>query len=147
MRQIDKKILSIKKASEELGVSLRQAKRIRKRYLLHGEPGLISKHRSKISPNRIDPKLKIGVLSILSKEEYVDFGPTLAKEKLRGRHGIYLSKETLRKWMIEAELWKAKKKKTRKVYQRRVRRSRFGELLQGDGSRMLGLRIEERSAQ
>ena len=33
MRQVDKKILSLQKASEELGVSLRQVKRIRKRYL------------------------------------------------------------------------------------------------------------------
>ena len=135
MRQIDKKILSMKRASEELGVSLRQAKRIRKLYVLHGELGLISKHRGKISSNRVDPRLKIGVLSILRKEEYADFGPTLAKEKLRARHGIYLSKETLRKWMIEAELWKAKQQKKRKIYQRRARRSRFGELLQGDGSR------------
>ena len=37
MRQIDKKILSIRRASEELGISLRQAKRIRKRYLREGE--------------------------------------------------------------------------------------------------------------
>jgi hypothetical protein len=97
----------MRKASEELGVSLRQ----------------------------VDPRLKDEVLSILRKEEYADFGPTLAMEKLRGRHGIYLSEETLRKWMIGAELWKAKKQKDRKVYQRRVRRSRFGELLQGEGSR------------
>jgi hypothetical protein len=135
MRQIDKKMLSVKKASEELGVSLRQAKRIRRRYILHGELGLISKHRGKISPNRIDLKLKNQVLGILRRDEYAGFGPTLVKEKLRQRHGIYLSDETLRNWMIEAGLWKAKKQKDRKVYQRRMRRSRFGELLQGDGSR------------
>jgi hypothetical protein len=44
MRQIDKKILSLRKANEELGLSLRQVKRIRKNYLTHGEKGLISKH-------------------------------------------------------------------------------------------------------
>ncbi len=135
MRQIDKKILNMRRASEELGVSLRQAKRIRKRYLLQGESGLISKHRGKISPNRIEPKLKTAVVKILQKEEYSGFGPTFAKEKLRQRHGYYLSDETLRKWMIECGLWKAKTLKEHKVYQRRVRRSRFGELLQGDGSR------------
>lgn len=135
MRQVDKKMLSMKKASEELGVSLRQTKRIRRRYVLHGELGLISKHRGKVSPNRIDLKLRNEVIGILRREEYVDFGPTLAKEKLRQRHGIYLSDETLRKWMIGEELWKAKKQRVRKVHQRRMRRSRFGELLQGDGSR------------
>lgn len=135
MRQVDKKILSVRRASEELGVSLRQARRIRKRYLSGGEEGLISRHRGKVSPNRIDPKLKTAVMKIMHREEYVGFGPTFMMEKLRQRHGYYLSDETLRKWMVEEGLWEAKKAKIRKVYQRRVRRARFGELLQGDGSR------------
>ena len=58
MKQVAKKILKLRKASEEMSVSLRQAKRIRKRYLSDGEKGLISRHRGKISPNRIDPKLR-----------------------------------------------------------------------------------------
>jgi hypothetical protein len=37
--------------------------------------------------------------------------------------------------MIQEGLWEAKKRKERKIYQRRVCRARFGELLQGDGSR------------
>ncbi|MBX9744376.1 MAG: ISNCY family transposase [Chlamydiales bacterium] len=132
---MDKKILSVRKASEELGLSLRQTKRIRKRYLSQGEMGLISRHRGKISPNRIDPKLRGAVVKILQREEYAGFGPTFAREKLRQRHGYYLSDETLRKWITEEGLWKAKTKRDRKVYQRRIRRRRFGELLQGDGSR------------
>jgi len=135
MRQVDKKILSIRKVSEELGVSLRQAKRIRKRYLQEGEKGLISRHRGKISPNRIEAEFKKAVVKILHRDEYAGFGPTLTMEKLKQRHGYHLSDETLRKWMIEEGLWEAKKAKIRKVYQRRVRRARFGELLQGDGSR------------
>jgi hypothetical protein len=38
-------------------------------------------------------------------------------------------------WMIKEDLWEANGRRNRKIYQRRVRRSRFGELLQGDGSR------------
>src|SRR5689334_20865155 len=98
MQQIDKKILSLQKASEELGISLRQVKRIRKRYVSDGTAGLISKHIGKISPNRIKPKLKGDVLKILQREEYAGFGPTFAKEKLRQRDGYYLSEETLRQW-------------------------------------------------
>lgn len=135
MRQVDKKILTLRKASEELRVCERQTKRIRKRYLAEGEKGLISRHQGKESPNRIDLKLRASVVKILQREEYIGFGPTLFKEKLRSRHGYYLSKETLRKWMIEEELWEAKPQRARKVYQRRVRRACFGELLQGDGSR------------
>lgn len=135
MRQIDKKTLNLRRASEALGVSLRQAKRIRKRYLLCGEEGLISQHRGKVSPNRIDSKFKADVIKILQREEYAGFGPTFAMEKLRERHGYYLSDETVRNWMIELGLWRAKTVRNTRVYQRRVRRSRFGELLQGDGSR------------
>ena len=135
MRQMDKKILSIRKASEELGVSVRQAKRIRKRYLTGGEQGLISKHRGKISPNRIDPKLRDDVIKLLMREEYAGFGPTFAQEKLKERHGYHLSDETIRQWMLSAGLWEGKSRKEKRVYQRRVRRSRFGDLLQGDGSR------------
>ena len=135
MQQINSKLLSIRRASEQLGISLRQTKRIWKRYQVGGAAALISKHRGKISSNRIDPKLKEAVLKILSKEEYAGFGPTFAKEKLQQRHGYYLSKETLRGWMAERGLWSAKRRKERKIYQRRARRSRFEELLQGDGSR------------
>lgn len=134
MKQLDKGLLTVRKASEELGVSLRQAKRIRKRYQVEGEEGLISKHIGKTSPNRIDPKLRKKVVNILYREEYAGFGPTFAREKLQERHGYFLSDETLRKWMIQEGLWKAKEQKERKIYQRRMRRSRFGELLQGDGS-------------
>jgi len=135
MRQVDKKILTLQKASEELGVSLRQAKRIRKRYLSEGESGLISRHFGKVSPNLIDPKLRADVVKILAGKDFAGFGPTFAKEKLRQRHGFYLSEETLRIWMIQEKLWEAKARRDQRVYQRRVRRSRFGELLQGDGSR------------
>lgn len=96
MRQVDKKILTLSKASEELGVTVRQIKRIRKRYLTEGVIGLTSKHQGKISPNRIDPKLRANVVKILKREEYAGFGPTLAQEKLKRRHGYYLSDETLR---------------------------------------------------
>lgn len=135
MRQIDKKILTLKKASEELGISLRQAIRVRKRYLEDGESGLISRHFGKASANKIDKQIKEEVIQVLKGEDYVDFGPTLAGEKLESKYGYYISRETLRKWMIEEGLWKAKMQKHRRIHQRRPRRSRFGELLQGDGSR------------
>ena len=50
MRQVDKKTLTLQQASEELGISLRQAKRIRKRYISDGEKGLISKKFFTVSP-------------------------------------------------------------------------------------------------
>ncbi len=48
------------------------------------------------------------------KEEFAGFGPTFAQEKLRQRHGYYLSEETLRKWMIQEGLWEAKLRRNRR---------------------------------
>jgi hypothetical protein len=134
MQQIDKKVLTLREASDELGLSLRQIKRVRKRYLKEGAAGLISKHVGKTSPNRTDPAIKTKVINILKSRDYEGFGPTFAKDKIEERHGLCLSTETIRTWMLQEGLWITKKKKKSKVYSRRQRRGCFGELIQGDGS-------------
>ncbi|MCV5359798.1 transposase, partial [Escherichia coli] len=73
------------------------------------------------------------VISLL-KGRYADFGPTFACEKLREIHGLSLSVETLRKWMIEEGLWRERRRKIARIYQRRMRRPSYGELIQIDGS-------------
>jgi hypothetical protein len=133
MRQIDKKDLTARKASEELGISLKQLRRVRKRYLAEGAAGLISKKKGQPSGNKIRVAVRNKVLGLL-RLKYVGFGPTLASEKLLERHQIQLSEETLRKWMIQEGIWVSRKKKDKRIYQRRPRRSQFGALLQGDGS-------------
>lgn len=133
MRQIDKKILTIKKGSEELGLSLRQAKRLRRRYKEQGEQGLISLKRGRTSNRKTEEAIREEALELI-KRKYPDFGPTLASEKLEKDEGIKISRETLRSWLIEAGIWKTKRKKEQRVHQRRKRRRRFGELIQGDGS-------------
>jgi hypothetical protein len=57
----------------------------------------------------------------------------VAQEKLREEHGVVVSAETLRKWMAEDGLWLARKERHR-VQQPRLRRARYGELIQIDGS-------------
>jgi hypothetical protein len=62
-----------------------------------------------------------------------DFGPTLAAEKLRERHRLRVSVETLRRWMIEVETWVKGSQRNRRVPRPRHRRSCVGELVQIDG--------------
>jgi hypothetical protein len=38
------------------------------------------------------------------RQRYADFGPTLAAEHL-AQEGLPVSRETLRKWMIQSALW------------------------------------------
>jgi hypothetical protein len=67
-------------------------------------------------------------------ERYQDFGPTLAHEKLSERHGLHISRESVRGLMIAEGLWKPKKLKRPPVHQMRERRACLGELVQIDGS-------------
>jgi hypothetical protein len=69
----------------------------------------------------------------LVRSRYFDFGPTLAAEKLSEIHGIEVSRETLRHWLIDAGIWLPRAKRQR-VHQPRRRRECFGELVQIDGS-------------
>jgi hypothetical protein len=50
------------------------------------------------------------------------------------RHGIVVSDETLRGWMIEAGLWKPGARRMEEIHCWRPRRSAFGELVQWDTS-------------
>lgn len=124
--------VSLIEISNLLGISYRQTKRIWRNFKLHGEIALISKKRN--NHNRsLDLQLERAILSLI-KEHYSDYGPTLATEKLEEIHSIKISKETVRKIMIKHGLRRSKSKKKIKAYQRRKRRSCFGELEQMDGS-------------
>ena len=111
MEQIDKKVLSIDQASRELDLSLRQIKRIRKRYKLEGKQGIMSKRRGVPNIRRIPAETRKRAVRLLDDPMCKDWGPTFAQEKLSAMHGITVSVETLRKWMIEEGLWKVKKRK------------------------------------
>jgi hypothetical protein len=58
----------------------------------------------------------------------------LAHEKLLEAHGLHLSVETLRKWMIEDGIWKTRTQRKKRIQQPRHRRDCYGELVQIDGS-------------
>ena len=67
------------------------------------------------------------------RSKYADFGPTLASEMLLEKDELKVSRETLRKWMIEEGLWLSRRQR-RAFHQPRLRRERYGELIQIDGS-------------
>ena len=89
--------------------------------------------RGRAPANKITRERQENSLALVQKK-YEDFGPTLAVEKLKQKEHVNISRETLRKWMIKAGIWRSKRKKQVKLYQRRQRRSCFGELQQIDGS-------------
>jgi hypothetical protein len=90
-------------AAGRLGITTRQLRRLAERYRSEGPAGLISRRCNRPSNNRLDAQLERQIVSIL-RESYADFGPTLAAEKLAARHGIQISRETVRRLQIDAGL-------------------------------------------
>lgn len=119
-------------AAQMLGLSVRQVRRLVRRYQKEGDAGLIHRSRGRPSNRKFDQSFKEQVIGRV-RECYRDFGPTLAAEKLAERDGLILSREALRKWMIQEGLWKPKPRKL-KHRQWRERKACFGELVQMDAS-------------
>ena len=70
-----------------------------------GAASLASKRRGKPSNNKLPPAVRDLTMGLI-RAHCADFGPTLAAEKLAEKHGCLVSRETLRKWMIEDGLWR-----------------------------------------
>ena len=130
-RVLERRLTQVQ-AAERLGLSVRQVRRLCRKLRAEGAPGLVSKQRGRTSNRTLPIDLRDRALGLV-QSRYHDFGPTLAAEKLRELHDVIVSVETLRKWMIDAELWVPRRERFGRVYQPRHRRSCLGELIQIDG--------------
>jgi hypothetical protein len=119
-------------AAAVLAISPRQVQRLLLRYRENGAGAVRHGLRGRPSNNRLTSGRRDLALHLV-REHYADFGPTLATEKLAERHALKVSRETLRKWMIEDGLWRDRKTR-RSFHPPRLRRERLGELIQIDGS-------------
>lgn len=133
MEQLTAGQIDQKQAGKLLAVSVRQIKRIVKRYRAEGLPGLVSKKRGIPSNRRLSEETKRQAIDLIGTR-YHDFGPTLACEKLAERHGLDLSVESIRQLMIAAGYWRPRKGAKASIHPMRERRARLGELIQIDGS-------------
>lgn len=133
MQRLKEKRLVQKEAARLLGLSVRQVKRLWQKYRKQAAKGLMSAKRGQASNHRLDACVVQQALDLV-KKKYSDFGPTLAHEKLMEADQIRISRESVRKIMIEEGIWKPRRKKKEQVHQMRERRACFGELVQIDGS-------------
>ena len=133
IQQVVDRQLRQKEAARQLGLSVRQVKRLVARYRAEGPSGLVSRRLGRRPGNALSDTVRQEVLGLV-RTHYSDFGPTLACEKLAAHHGHRLCVETLRQWMIAEGLWKPRARKSARIHQRRPRRPCRGELVQIDGS-------------
>jgi transposase len=125
--------LTQRKAAELMEVTDRHLRRLVRRIREQGDTGMIHRSRGRPSSRKISEARQRQILKYL-ESDYRGFGPTLATEKLWERQKIRVSRETLRQWMIQADLWKVRSRRGQTLHQWRERKPHRGEMIQMDGS-------------
>src|ERR1700737_263311 len=119
-------------APRRLKISDRHIRRLLFRLRGRGDRAVIHGLRGKPSNRRLAAGLELKILRRV-RQRYADFGPTLATEHL-AQEGLSVSRETLRKWMVKASLWRPRAQRLKTIHVWRERRASFGELVMQDSS-------------
>ena len=127
-------VVTQRQAAEKMGVSDRWVRKLLVRMKTEGDSVVVHGVRGRMSNRQIDEQAQARAIELLKQPEWHDFGPTFASEQLGKRHGISVSKETVRTWMVTVGLWKAHPLKLGEKHFWRPRRSGYGELVQWDTS-------------
>ncbi len=125
--------LTQREAGGQLGLSERWVRKLLARLGKEGDRGIVHRLRGRASNRRLPAEVQARAVRLV-KAKYRDFGPTLAAEYLVEKHDLPVSKEKLRQWLIEAGLWKRKRRRVEEIHPWRARRSCCGELGQWDTS-------------
>ena len=108
LKKAKKKLIAQKEAAEELGITERHVRRLLRELKRRGDKVVAHGLRGLPSNRKISVDTEKEAVAILSRPVYRGFGPTLAAEYLAKKHGIAVSRETVRLWMTRAKLWRAR---------------------------------------
>jgi len=133
LHEVEKGHLRQKEGGVQLKLSERWVRKLVGRLRKEGDVGILHRLRGRASKRRIPEAVREKAVKLV-KREYGDFGPTLAAEYLAERHRVKMSKETLRKLLMEAGVWKRQRRRVEEVHVWRARRACRGELVQWDSS-------------
>jgi transposase-like protein len=138
LHEVNKRHITQKQAAVELGLSVRWIRKLQVRLRTGGDGGLGHRLRGRASNRKTPEEVKRRAVELYRKQKQAklwhDYGPTLAAEELAEQHGIQVSRETLRQWLIEANLWRRRRARIEQAHVWRARRARYGELVQWDTS-------------
>jgi transposase-like protein len=135
---VQKRHITQVQAAKELGISARWVRVLLQRVQARGDGAVVHRLRGRPSNRRLPEATKRRAVELFRQQkqarQWHDYGPTLAAEEMAEEHGIAVSRETLRQWLIGARLWRARRARVERVHTWRARRARWGELLQWDTS-------------
>ena len=104
IRRVVRREMKQTQAARRLGLSVRQVRRLVTRYKEEGPDGLVHGLCGQPANNKTPDHLLQEAMALLATG-YPDLGPSAAADHLAERYDINLSRETLRRSMIEAGLW------------------------------------------
>ena len=125
--------ITLKEASSMIGVSYRQAKRLKKKLKALGAKGLIHGNRGRPSPRALSRELVTRIIE-LSQKTYTTFNDTHFTEKLNELEGITVSRDTVRRLRRANGIKPKRRRRAKKHYQRRLRKAQEGMMVLWDGS-------------
>lgn len=126
--------LTGQEASEVLGVTLRHTRRLLAAYRGDGALALAHGNRGRKPANKLEEAIAAEILR-LAQEEYADYNDSHFTEELAERHGIHVSRPTVRRVRRRYGLASPRKRRVPRHRRRRQRYPQAGMLLQVDGSR------------
>ncbi len=131
--EVKKGHITQRQAAEQLKLSTRWVKKLVSRLRVSGDRAAVHGLKGRTSNRKLAAASERRATDLI-RRHYRDYGPTQAAEILASEHGLQVSRETLRKWMSAAKLWRPKRAKVKRVHGWRPRRERRGELVQWDTS-------------
>src|SRR5689334_15588381 len=95
LRKAKKRLITQRQAADELGISVRQVKRLLTAVTKHGEEMGVDGLLGQPSKGKMNEKIRCQAMKTFSGETWRDLGPTLAREELE-RHKIAAIRESVR---------------------------------------------------
>lgn len=126
--------LTAEEAARVLKLSIRQIRRLLRRYRADGSAGLVHGNRGRVPSHRIPDAIRDQVVE-LATTTYAGVNHAHLADLLAERVGLELAERTLRRILAEAAVRPARTRRPPRHRSRRERMAREGQLLQVDGSR------------
>jgi len=134
LQKIVDRQMTASQAAELLGLSLRHVRRLVAKYRQEGAPGIAHGNRGRAPSNQIKEEVRSKILE-LAENQYRDYNDCHFTEELAEKHGVQLSRSSVRRIRRQANLKSPRKRRAPRHRSRRERRTQAGMLLQADGSR------------
>src|SRR5882724_1404411 len=113
LHEVRKRHITQVQAGKELAISPRWVRELLQRMKARGDRAVAHGLRGKRSNRRLPEATQARAVKLFGEQkqarQWHDYGPTLAAEELAAEHGLKVGRETLRKWLGEAGLGKARR--------------------------------------